>query len=215
MSGQWKLNRGLVHNTNNVSNSWSLDDGEERSLQTILCVDLHDLLVIAWTLQQLNSGVQWTSVCSQQDLYRFDRWGKWISVESSSLDELWDAHTSKLLWGRSKTGGTIAIISLDTGIQWKLKVTSVVDRNSILSWAWSFDDSSEWAHASLFDVNSDLLWGIVWTLPQLKHGFQWPSIGSHGNLDSFHWWVSERPCLKSSSLNLNWSGFVPNVQSAG
>ena len=68
VASEREFNRRRVHDTDNVSGSGCLEDGEEGSLGSVFGVDFHDLLDVVRTLEEFDTGVERTSVGLEQDL---------------------------------------------------------------------------------------------------------------------------------------------------
>merc|ERR1719183_1808581 len=66
--GHGELNGGGVDDADDVSRSGGLKDAEERPVEAVLGVQLHDLLVVVGALEELDPGVERPAVGPEIDL---------------------------------------------------------------------------------------------------------------------------------------------------
>jgi hypothetical protein len=173
-----------VYNTDNVSRSWGLNNGIERTGSSILKVDFHNLLVVVRSLKELNSGVKRTPISLEHDLNTLHVGVERSGVNSSSL---YDASLGGT--GKGTSRATLSIVSnnvgINTGSKREFHVSSVTDADGVGS-TWGLDDGTEGTVRSILNVDIDALRSVVRSLPQLNVGVKGTSLGLQENLNSLH-----------------------------
>ena len=212
VASERELNGGSVDNTDNVSGSGGLEDGEERSLGTVFGVDFHDLLDVVRTLKEFDTGVQWTSVGLQQDLDGGDRRSERHGENGSSLHGAGSGHLGELVGEVFDTA--ILDVGLNSGSDRVFHGGSVADGNGVLG-SRGGDDSAEGAQVTVLKVDSHLLWGVVGSLPELNVGVERTSLSLEVDLNRVDGRGGERPGSETSSLDLDGGEGFPDILCKG
>ena len=199
-----ELDRSSVDDTDDVSNSRGLDNSEERAEVSILSVELDDLLVVVRSLKELDTGVEGTAVGLEQDLDRVNRSSERVSSDRSSLKTLGvdDALGDGL--------EAVVHVGLDTGLHGELHLSGVADGDGVVV-SRGVDDTAERADASVLNVDSHAVRGVVGSLPEVDVGVQGASLSAEEDLDTVDVGVLERPGTERSSLDGDRLEGVPDV----
>lgn len=207
-----EFNRRRVHDTDDISSSGSLEDGEERPFGSVFGVDFHYLLDVVRTLKELDTGVQWTTVRLQQDLDGGDRRSEGHGENGSSLHGAGSGHLGELVGEVVDTA--ILDVGFDSGSDGVFHGGGVADGNGVLRSRRS-DHSAEGAQVTIFEVDSHLLWGVIGSLPELNVGVERTSLGLEVDLDGVDGWRCERPGSETSSLHLDGGESLPDILRKG
>lgn len=212
VASEREFNRRRVHDTDNVSGSGCLEDGEERSLGTVFGVDFHDLLDVVRTLEEFDTGVQRTSVGLEENLDGSNRRSERHSENGSSLHGAGSGHLGELVGEVFDTA--ILDVGFDSGGNRVFHGGSVTDGNGVLR-SRGGDNSAEGAQVTIFKVDSHLLGGVVGSLPELNVGVERTSLGLEVDLDRVDGRGGERPGSETSSLDLDGGKSLPDILCKG
>mmetsp|Transcript_10156 Transcript_10156/g.21994 ORF Transcript_10156/g.21994 Transcript_10156/m.21994 type:complete len:338 (+) Transcript_10156:92-1105(+) len=194
-----------VHNTHNISTSGGLNNSKERTVQTILCVKLNNLLVVVGALQQLDSGIQRTSISLEDDGNRVNGRVEWVCSEGSSLDGL------RSLGHRGNIGGeAIITVGPHNGIEGELELTNVTNGNGVGA-TGSSNHGVEGTEGTILNVNTHFVGRVIGSLPKLNISVKRTSLGLQKHLNTLNGGVGERPGTEGSSLHNNGGRVVPDL----
>ena len=69
-----EFDRRGVDDAHDIARAWSRNDTEEGTIHSILRVKLDHLLVVVRTLKELDTRIEWSTICSEKDLDTADEW---------------------------------------------------------------------------------------------------------------------------------------------
>mmetsp|Transcript_2730 Transcript_2730/g.4242 ORF Transcript_2730/g.4242 Transcript_2730/m.4242 type:complete len:323 (-) Transcript_2730:588-1556(-) len=202
---QGELNRSSVDNTDDVSTSGGLNLHEEGTVETILSVELNNLLVVVGALKQLNTGVQGTSVSLEEHTHSVDGRVKGVSTKGSSLDD----HGGLTL----DISGNGHILGGNTGSQGELDLTNVADGNGVGS-TRGLNDGRKGTDGSILNVHAHLARGVIGTLPELDISVHGTSLGLQSNLNTLDGGGCVGPGLEGVSLDNEGGTLVPEASTS-
>merc|ERR1719460_2597188 len=84
--GHRELDRRGVDNADDVARARGLEHAEEGAVETVLGVELDDLLVVVGALEQLDARVERAAVGLEEDLHAVDARVERVGAEGTALD---------------------------------------------------------------------------------------------------------------------------------
>ena len=190
--GHGELDGGGVDDADHVARPGCLEDAEEGPVETVLGVQLHDLLVVVGALEQLDPGVERPAVSLEEDFDGVDHWVERVGTERATLDRYGRGHR---LGGR-----VINIVGEHVGDEGELDLANVADSNCV--WATGgLNGGAEGAELAVLDVHAHLAWGVVWSVPELDVRVERAALGGQDDLHLFNHGGAVRPCAEGAALN--------------
>jgi hypothetical protein len=174
-----------------MSSSNTFKNAKERTLKSIVAVELDDLLIVVGTLEQLDSGIEGTSLSIQHNLNTVDKDVEWVSSKGPSLQ----GHGSFT----EISDGFFNIIGSDVSSQWEFHVSNIPDCKGFPLCGRSLDDDVEGSGAPIFRKHAHLNRGVIWSLPELDTSIERTACSSQNNLHTINRHRGKGPSLQGVS----------------
>mmetsp|Transcript_35476 Transcript_35476/g.72606 ORF Transcript_35476/g.72606 Transcript_35476/m.72606 type:complete len:358 (+) Transcript_35476:186-1259(+) len=206
-----ELHGGGVDDSDDVAASGALEDREEGPLHAVLGVQVDDLLDVVGSLEELDAGVEGTSVGAEHHLNGGDGGVEGLGVDGPSLDGARDDAVDAGGDGGDVGAGAADVggVGLDGGGEGVLHGGGVAYGDGVLA-AGGVDDAGEGAEVSVLDVDPHLLGGVVGSLPELDVGVEGTSVGLHHDEDLVDGRGGEGPGAEGPSLGGDGGGPLPD-----
>ena len=207
--GDGELHWSSVDDTDYATVSGRLDNGKEGLVDTVLRVEVQQLLVVVGSLHDLNLTVQGAAIGLQKNGGTANLGIEVVRTHGSSLDRL-----ATVLSADFEGLVTNAfVIGSDNRLQGELEHTGITDGNGVGTLD-SIEESTECALGTIFDIGSHLDGCVVGTMPELNIGFQRTALSLHQHVNTLNVGVAERPSEKRTALDGSSLAGLPDAPDA-